>query len=412
MRCAAGPLPLLTLSLALTVLACGDDTGGSATAGDSGGATSASPSATSAGGTSSGDGGEGPGPSSSSGQGGVGPAGTTTSTVTGGGEGGSGGAEPVLEEVHHVGRFEAVDGGNRSSWSNSTVRTRVDGTGLDVAFASASAGVWFQVAIDGAPTSTFVTAGGAATHHIDLPGGIHDVEVVRRNEASLGSTTIATVTASEGSTLVPTAARTRRLEFIGDSLTAGYGIECASAQENFTAATESSYTAYAAVAARALDADAHVIAWSGKGMVKNCCGNTDPPMPAYYGMQNPFDEGPGWDFSTWTPHAVVINLGTNDFNPGVDDTTFVQGYTAFVGVVRSYYPDAPIVAVTWAHWGASREALVTQAVAASGDPAVFTTRFAIGAEEGLGCDYHTNVVTNARLGAELATTLGTLLGWD
>lgn len=147
-------------------------------------------------------------------------------------------------------------------------------------------------------------------------------------------------------------------------------------------------------------------------MVKNCCGNTDPPMPAYYGMQNPFDEGPGWDFSTWTPHAVVINLGTNDFNPGVDDATFVQGYTAFIGVVRSHYPDAPIVAVTWAHWGASKEALVTQAVAASGDPAVSTTRFAIGAEEGLGCDYHTNEVTNARLGAELATTLGALLGWD
>lgn len=242
MRCAVQPLRLalpFLACLALAGLACGDEAGTASTTGGSGGATSTSPSATSGGGETSGDGGAGPGPSSTSGDGGGGP-GSTTTTGTGGGDAGSGGAAPVLEEVHLVGRFEAVEGGNRASWSNSTVRTRVDGTGLDVGFASAAGGVWFQVAIDGVPGSTFITAGGAGTHHVDLPGGIHDVEVVRRNEASLGSTTIATVTPSEGSTLVPTAARTRRLEFIGDSLTAGYGIECATPQENFTAATESS----------------------------------------------------------------------------------------------------------------------------------------------------------------------------
>jgi hypothetical protein len=54
--------------------------------------------------------------------------------------------------------------------------------------------------------------------------------------------------------------------FIGDSITAGYGVLCNVSEAPFTAETESAYHTYAAVAARALDADAHVIAYSGKGV--------------------------------------------------------------------------------------------------------------------------------------------------
>ena len=63
----------------------------------------------------------------------------------------------------------------------------------------------------------------------------------------------------------PPLPRDRRLLFIGDSITAGYGVLCNDSAAPFTPDTESAYHTYAAVAARALNADAHVIAYSGKG---------------------------------------------------------------------------------------------------------------------------------------------------
>ena len=59
--------------------------------------------------------------------------------------------------------------------------------------------------------------------------------------------------------------RDRRLLFIGDSITAGFGVLCNDSDAPFTPETESAWHAYAAVASRALDSDAHVIAYSGKG---------------------------------------------------------------------------------------------------------------------------------------------------
>ena len=63
----------------------------------------------------------------------------------------------------------------------------------------------------------------------------------------------------------PPEPRQRRLLFIGDSITAGYGVLCNDSARPFAPETESALHAYAAVAARALEADAHVIAYSGKG---------------------------------------------------------------------------------------------------------------------------------------------------
>lgn len=389
------------LGLCATLVACGDDGAPSSTGGGAGGdapATSATGDTTTS----------GPGTGGSDGGGST----TSTSGGEGGdGQGGAGGAAPVVSEVHLVGRAVELEPGRpTSSWSNTTIRTRIDGGDLGVTL-DAPAGIWFQVSIDGARTSTFVTTAGASTYPVasGLASGAHDVEIVRRNEGFFGTQTFLGLVPAGGA-LVPTPARDRRLLVIGDSLTAGYGIEGTDPCD-FSAATETSYDAYAAIAARALDADVHVIAYSGKGVVQNYGGDTTEPMPALWSRTITNDPASAWDHGAYTPHAVVVNLGTNDFSAPIDDGAFVDGYAAFLGEIRAVHPDAAIVAVTWGHWGAAREALVTEAVAATGDPAATTTRFVIGGGEGLGCDGHTNLVTNARFGAELAATLSGLLGW-
>lgn len=334
--------------------------------------------------------------------------GATTSATSG-----TGGAAPMTEEVHVVARTTDDGGTQVFAWSGGSIRTTVDGDGSGVDFVFEGAGgIYFQIAVDGVPTQVVESDVGSTTFTVGgLMPGQHEIEVVRRNEGYFGNSGLVSVTPRDGSTLVATPVRARRIELIGDSLTAGYGIEGPNASCNFSAETESAYSTYGMIAARALDADAHVIAWSGKGVYQNYGGDRNEMMPELWRRTlAPFAD-PAWDFSRWVPQAVVVNLGTNDFSAAIADEDFVGAYVDLLTEVRMVYPDAHIFCVTWNHWGAAKEALVSDAIAETGLGDITRVDFGILQEEGLGCDSHTNTVTNARLGTELAATIGATLGW-
>ncbi len=144
--------------------------------------------------------------------------------------------------------------------------------------------------------------------------------------------------------LTPPASAARRIEVIGDSISAGYGDLGTVATCNATADNEDSEKAYGPVAAAALGADLHLLAWSGKGVYLNNDHTTTETMPMIWTRAVATDANTAWDTSSWTPQVVVINLGTNDFtNTSVDQTTFVSTYTAFLGQLRSAYPKAEII---------------------------------------------------------------------
>ena len=52
-----------------------------------------------------------------------------------------------------------------------------------------------------------------------------------------------------------------------------------------------------------------------------------------------------WDFSRYTPKAVIINIGTNDCNSGADAPTFQCSYRRLLELVREKNPAAPIFAL-------------------------------------------------------------------
>ena len=78
----------------------------------------------------------------------------------------------------------------------------------------------------------------------------------------------------------------RKLEFIGNSITCGYGNEGTNAKEGFSYETENHYYSYASLAARALDAQHWVVARSGIGAYRNFggpkTGTPDSNMPVQY----------------------------------------------------------------------------------------------------------------------------------
>ena len=77
--------------------------------------------------------------------------------------------------------------------------------------------------------------------------------------------------------------RTRRIEVVGASLTAGYGSRGSASTSGcpVNVITSGNYYTWDWKLAEYFKADIHVIAWSGKGMYANCCDDGET-MPFYY----------------------------------------------------------------------------------------------------------------------------------
>lgn len=387
---------LVSLPLSLAVLGC-DGEGGSGGSSGSAGAAAA--------GSSGSSGGSGSAPAGGSG-------GSGGAASTGGG--GTGGSPLPKALFHRVGRFDESDPAKpTASWSGSTFRTRLSGTSLSVSLGGA-AGVIFQVEIDGQPTGKLETSGGDKVYEVakDLAEGEHDVVLVRRNEGYYGGVAFKAFEPGAGASLVETAwPYAHTMELIGDSLTAGYGIEGADASCNFSAGTESYYGTYGAVAGRNLNVAVHAIAFSGKGVFQNYQGDKNEVMPELWHRTLTNDPSSVWDFAKFVPEAVVVNLGTNDFSAPVTHDEFVGAYFSLLTEVRSKYPAAMVFCVSWAHWGQQHESWVEDAMTMTGDARMRHLGFSIDPKDGLGCDSHTNLVTNAKLGAVLTQALKDELGW-
>ena len=137
------------------------------------------------------------------------------------------------------------------------------------------------------------------------------------------------------------------MEFIGNSITCGYGVEADSPREPFTYETENHFYSYAALTARALNAQHHAIARSGIGVYRNwgapASGSRDC-MPAMYEQVMFTDPSELWDHSLYTPDVVCLNLGTNDTSEGnYDFDRMEDAYRRFIAALRDTYPQAKIV---------------------------------------------------------------------
>lgn len=136
-----------------------------------------------------------------------------------------------------------------------------------------------------------------------------------------------------------------KIEFLGDSLTAGYGNLAPATEKLFYTFQQDSTRAYAYICASLLGADAHYECISGKGVYFNCNGVKDYEIPTFF-MHASRETREPWDFSAWTADVVVINAGTNDFCGRVENATFTEAAVDFLRLVRKTYPNALIV---WAY---------------------------------------------------------------
>lgn len=109
--------------------------------------------------------------------------------------------------------------------------------------------------------------------------------------------------------LLPPPQLPRALEFVGDSLTVGYGANGVAPCPGTLLSEDNSVT-WGNLLCERFNANCSIIAWSGIGMYENSRGEMYPEtMPGVYTRTLGAVEGPEYDFTSFSPDAVVINLG-------------------------------------------------------------------------------------------------------
>ena len=226
----------------------------------------------------------------------------------------------------------------------------------------------------------------------------------------------------------------RKIEFIGNSITCGYGNEGTDKFEHFEYETENHYYSYASITARNLNAQHWVVARSGIGAYRNYgedkTGSPRSCMPVQYeytGYAYDLDLRQEdsflkekWDFSHYQPDVVCINLGTNDLSTNNYDLVILkQGYQKLYKMVREHNPQAKIVFLTGSmlYNQEQKEAMqlldeVTAEAQKAGDKEVYRFDMThIDGEEYLGNDWHPNIRQDEKMADELTPFLRELMNW-
>ena len=184
-----------------------------------------------------------------------------------------------------------------------------------------------------------------------LPKGVHHVKVMYVIEGLFRNPEFRGFVLDKGCKLVEAPALSeRKIEFIGNSITCGYGVESIEMSDPFEDETENHWLTYANIVSDSLKAQHTSISRSGIGVYRNYDGPKtgsaeNMPWQYEYTLFNKHDEK--WDFAKYQPQLVCINLGTNDLSTdNYDIQLYEKNYRMFLTTVRSKYPDAKIVLLT------------------------------------------------------------------
>ncbi len=259
--------------------------------------------------------------------------------------------------VHIGGRVKVEDHAYKYQWPAVYFEARFKGPAITLIFDDDANN--FNVLLDDKPYM-ILTRPGQGSITISAAGGMdasHRIRVEKRSETQYATGRFL------GFIGIPAASaesRSRQIEFIGDSLTVGYGNTSAFSQctPEQVFETTDSQQGFGPLTAKHFNADYQINAFSGLGMVRNYDGREHPKyhMPMLYDRAI-FDDPAPANQPDWHPEVIVIGIGGNDFStpvrpdePWHDAATlradYVKTYTAFVKTIRARNPDAFIILAT------------------------------------------------------------------
>lgn len=326
------------------------------------------------------------------------------------------------------------------SWSGTGLTFSFTGSSASVAVASTWGSNSIEMVIDNGTPLVFDSVNGTSiATPAALADGPHTVSIRKRSEPQMGSIYVGDVSTS-GTLDNDTAPFSRRIQVIGDSITVGYGMDGTYPCVN-SAALEDAPNTYGALTAKNLSAEYDIIAWSGKGLIRNIVNpgyEDDVVMPQIWTRWGAADEDGTYTFpAADTPDVVVVNLGTNDFSyvatnsstgatydarPRINATAYTEGLVSFGKTIQGHYPEAELfitsspllsdgypTAEDAQHTTQSNA--IEDAVAQLGSKAHFVNfPTQDSSNNNIGCDYHPSSATHESMAVILTAAIEDVIG--
>ena len=251
------------------------------------------------------------------------------------------------------------------------------------------------------------------------------VSIVKLSETANSTFSIDSIEIN-GSEIAPTAQKDMYIEFVGDSITCGYGVDDEDRNHHFSTSTEDCTKAYGYKTAELLNADYSLVSISGYGIISGYTNNPDKKsasqlMPLHYdkvGFSYSKDLGSfKWDFAR-QPDVVVVNLGTNDESYCKTDkdkqAEFTAEYINFLKDIREHNPESKILCVLGV-MGSGLYKCVEEAVntysTETGDTSVYAMKLPNQQEaDGIAADWHPTEKTHEKTAALVAEKIEEILG--
>lgn len=304
------------------------------------------------------------------------------------------------------------EGQVRFNYPGVSARVRFSGPSLTME-TSPESGYWV-IEVDTLPMRKVYAGPGVTSIAVaeNMADTIHEARVIYAVEGYEYKPVVKSFEANEF--LAPPARPTLRIEFIGNSITCGYGTEAEGGDTHFSYETENHTLAYPFLAAEALKAEAHIVARSGMGVYR-CyngprSGSKTELLPIEYERTMVYDSITPWDFKSWQPDIVCINVGTNDLScSNYDLELFEKAMTDFTEQVRRLNPGAKLILLTGPMLGgqALEDARAVLDRVAGHHADVY--RFDLTPQDGslgYGADYHPSAAQSAQAARELTRFIG------
>ncbi len=243
-------------------------------------------------------------------------------------------------------------------WSGTTITLNFEGTGISAKMKEERGDNYYNVIVDGELSGMIRPDTVAALYELasGLAEGKHTIQLFKRTEYDRGYSWFYGFDLDPGGTpLTPSPKKTRKIEYFGDSITAGYSTNDYNGDRSDSIYTNY-YESYANLISDHFDAEQHCTCKSGIGITISWFPTI---MPDIWDNTDPLDSTSTWDFDQYQPDLVIVNLFQNDSwlvnlpdhpsfkhffgttKPAKDE--IISAYSDFLKNVRSVYPDATII---------------------------------------------------------------------
>ncbi len=265
------------------------------------------------------------------------------------------------KSISYLGRIAVSSDSASFFWPGSTLKLNFEGTSVQVTMKSKLESGYFYAIIDHNLATAVKFQSNLEKKTISVAKGLspgaHSLELYKLTNNTSENVLYSIEIDGKAKVLSPDPLPKRKIEFYGNSITAGHGVDRPAGMNDSGAAEHfNNYYTYAALTARHFNAQYSIIARSGIGIVISWFPEI---MPEIYDRLNPFDPASKWDFNKYQPDIVVINLFQNDswltnrpdhpqfkarFGTTKPSEEFIiSAYRNFVSKIREKYPKAQII---------------------------------------------------------------------